>query len=873
MRRNILLVFNFFCLLAVYAQPFNRAITLNGVNDYIVVPNNSAFYQSSNMTIEAWIKPCEINGYRAIVNRQWCAASRPSYHFSIRNGHIEFVWSNNGNCNYYNSYRSDLPLAQVNVWQHVAVVHTSTGIDLYYNGALVVGNLINGSYGNIRNTSEPLRIGVYKNISGNYGGFFHGGIDEVRIWNTNLNSTQIMNRYNTPLNGNENNLVAYYAMDGTQNGSPTTALNSGQVHGAVLNGTTVGTVATPIYGNSTPVVDLGNDTIICQGTNIELNSGVTGATYAWNNGSLGSSISVVDSGTYWVEVTKGCDIVRDSIKVDFPESIAVSAGPDTIICKGDSVQLNGSTTSLLYSWGANVNAGNSLTPWVMPEANTIFTLQADDSLGCPNTSSVLITVRDLPGISVGEDTTLCVGESIELQALGGTAYAWSANPTLSDPSISNPVATPIVNETYIVEGSDAYGCVNFDTVVINTQALPLVEASLDTTICYGDSIQISATGGEQYSWGVIGGTLALSGSNIWVTPSESSVYTVVGEDLIGCQGIDSVIVDVIPLPNVVANPSSIVNICLGDSVQLNAMGAIDYIWDASPFMDVTTTHSPWVFPDTSVYFTVSGTSVEGCVGRDSVLVNVYNYIFQIPEDTVMCKGDVLSLTITGGDSSAIYSWSPTSSITGDYGSMIQVSPDSSTQFTVSIQGNNGCEIEENIFVTVNEIPEPYFVYELAYSCNGVRVDFTQYTSDDYQYKWTFSDGKESFEPHPFNVFNYDRAFNATITIWDSIGCSSSYTSSQEIVLFDELLYNVPNVFTPNNDGINDVFYIELNEGIVECVSFNIYNRWGQLLYEAYGSDVVWDGKVLNGAPASEGTYYYSLSIQDKLYKGTINLMR
>lgn len=872
MKKILLFIFNLL-LLAVFAQPFNNAITFNGINDYIEVPNNSAFHQSNNMTIEAWVKPCEISGYRAIVNRQWCAASRPSYHFMIRNGHIEFVWTNNGNCNYYNSYRSDLPLVQVNVWQHVAVVHTATGIDLYYNGVLVAGSLINGSYGNIRNTSEPLRIGGYRYLAGNIGGFFHGGIDEVRLWNTNLSQTQIINRYNSPLNGNENNLVAYYAMDGTQNGNNTTVVNSSSLYGATLNGSTVGTISTPIYGDSIPNVNLGNDTVVCQGTSIGLNSGVSGATYIWSNGALGSSINVVDSGIYWVDVTKGCNTVRDSINIDFPDSIAVDAGTDTIICYGDSVQLNGSTSSSLYSWDASINAGNSLTPWVKPEMTTNYTLHANDSLGCSNNSTVLVTVRDLPNIFVGSDTTLCAGESMELQATGAITYLWNINSTLSDIAIPNPIASPITSEAYIVKGIDLFGCVNFDTIIINVQMLPLIEASLDTSICYGDSIQVSAIGGEEYSWIVNGDTSSLIGANIWVTPYESSTYTVIGEDLWGCKGKDSLEIDVNPIPDVVANQSNIITICLGDSVQLNATGAVNYTWDDSPYISNDTIGSPIVFPDTSTYFVVNGASAEGCVDEDSVLVNIYNNIFQTLGDTVMCMGDSISLTIAGGDSSAIYSWQPTSSIIGYDGNTIQINPESSTEYTVTIQGNSGCEIEESIFVTVNEVPEAYFEYELDYSCDGIEVGFIQYTLPNHQYKWTFSDGKESYETNPSCIFAFDEEFFATITTWDSIGCSSSYSSSKEIVFFDSLFYNLPNVFTPNNDDINDTFYVGIDEGLVECVSFYVYNRWGQILYEAQGNNIAWRGKNQNGELIAEGTYYYILTLQDKVYKGTVNLMR
>ena len=83
----------------------------------------------------------------------------------------------------------------------------------------------------------------------------------------------------------------------------------------------------------------------------------------------------------------------------------------------------------------------------------------------------------------------------------------------------------------------------------------------------------------------------------------------------------------------------------------------------------------------------------------------------------------------------------------------------------------------------------------------------------------------------------------------------------------------PNVFSPNNDGQNDIFEIFMPDAIKECSELNIYNRWGQIQYFSSGYDLRWDGRNSSGSESPPGTYFYTLTVESNQFSGTLNLFR
>ncbi len=234
------------CSLYCQSQTFSNAILMDGQNDYITVNDNSNLNQTSTISIEAWIRPCEITNSHVVVSKNWCANNQNAYTFRVESGNLEWVWDND-QCGIEDDiYRSDSAIILPDVWQHVAVVHTTTGVTLYLNGTPVNGTLISGNYSNIQVSNEPLRIGAYKFLAGNIGSLFYGFMDEVRIWDYDLSSAEILSRYNSELIGTETGLVGYYNMNAISgSGSGLNVVNNATNTGDILDGITIGTSASP----------------------------------------------------------------------------------------------------------------------------------------------------------------------------------------------------------------------------------------------------------------------------------------------------------------------------------------------------------------------------------------------------------------------------------------------------------------------------------------------------------------------------------------------------------------------------------------------------------------------------------------------------
>jgi|GEM_PF-2606239 len=227
-------------------SPFNNALDLDGTVSYAEMPDNSAIRLTDTFTVEAWVRPCNLTG--VIVAKQWCAGNQSGFYLSLDGGKLKWVFDNDGNCGTVpNVYMSNNVIATLNTWVHVAVVHHSTGVSLYVNGILVPGTLT-GVNATVYPSNNPLRIGVYEGLSGNYGVFFQGLIDEVRVWKTARTNTQIYNSMSTPLIGTETNLVAYYNMDGITGGGQNIIVpNYAALTGSALNGSTKGNTTVPTF--------------------------------------------------------------------------------------------------------------------------------------------------------------------------------------------------------------------------------------------------------------------------------------------------------------------------------------------------------------------------------------------------------------------------------------------------------------------------------------------------------------------------------------------------------------------------------------------------------------------------------------------------
>jgi hypothetical protein len=253
--------------------------------------------------------------------------------------------------------------------------------------------------------------------------------------------------------------------------------------------------------------------------------------------------------------------------------------------------------SSIESIGTSVLA-NTLTPGVYN-----FYAQGEEA-GCISATRTLVTVtvHALPNVFAGNDTTICVGQSVSLNGQGANTYTWNNG-------VSNGVAfAPNATNTYNVIGIDLNGCVNQDSMAITVNPLPIVSAGNDQTVCLNTSVVLNGNGAISYTWdnNVI--------DNTPFTPTTTNNYIVTGTDVNGCNNYDTVTVTVLPLPNV--NAGQDFAICVGLGATLTGTGASTYQWNNNVNNGVT------FFPNTTTTYTVIGTGANGCSAQDSVVVTV-----------------------------------------------------------------------------------------------------------------------------------------------------------------------------------------------------------------------------------------------------------
>ena len=229
---------------------FGNSLSTDGVQDYIIVPDNNAIDLIDNFTIECWIQTRRDDNNNLVLFRKgWCSGGDNSYYLSVQNGIVKWHWNSSGDCNYPHSYETIDPVVFAGVCTHLTIVHSSSEIKIYVNNVLVPGILTNGNYSTVNNSSEQLDIGAYRNLSGSYSSYYWGTIDELRFWNYRLTEQEIIDYSNAPLTGTEPGLVAYFDMEDTGQGTSLTITNKATVSGSII-GQAFGSSISPQFVSS-----------------------------------------------------------------------------------------------------------------------------------------------------------------------------------------------------------------------------------------------------------------------------------------------------------------------------------------------------------------------------------------------------------------------------------------------------------------------------------------------------------------------------------------------------------------------------------------------------------------------------------------------
>jgi gliding motility-associated-like protein len=629
--------------------------------------------------------------------------------------------------------------------------------------------------------------------------------------------------------------------------------------------------------NLLPIIDAGNDVQICIGDSAQLLAS-GGVSYLWTPSVTLTDDTIAnpmafptDTTEYIVNTTdiNGC-ASSDTVSVIVNPLPSAFAGSDVAICFGDTTTLT-ATGGLNYSWSPTDSLSNSLNDitQAFPIITTEYIATVTDTNGCVQSDSIVVTVNELPLGDAVQDVTICIGDSTQLNATGGDTYVWTPTTDLNDPNIADPWATSIVTTNYVVLITDINGCTDSDTVLVTINNLPNISAGSDIQICIGDTTQLLVTGGDTYLWTPETGLSNDTSSNPTVTINDTTEYIVTGTDVNGCINSDTVSVIINPFPTVSAGND--VNICIGDTTQLTATGGESYNWTNGTFLDDNLIFNPNATPDTTMEFIVTVTDSNTCVNMDSVIVSVF--IIETISDQSICLEDSVQLDVFGSIGNA-YTWTPSTYLSNPNIANPYSTAQEDITYYVSVSDVQGCSDQDSVIITVLSVPIASFTPEIEAGCEGVVVKFTNTSIDGFSFDWLFGDGGTTTDESPTYAFPYGEDFTATLTVTNTNGCIDNSTFSGSALDFDDYFdIFIPNVFTPNGDGENDIFAVEVAGELNDCSDLKIYNRWGQIIFISTGGNTKWDGYTNVGLAVPEGTYFFVVEINGIKKSGSVAVFR
>jgi len=623
-----------------------------------------------------------------------------------------------------------------------------------------------------------------------------------------------------------------------------------------------------------PVLTVSKDTSICQGSNLQLF--VSGAsTYQWsaNNAlsctscpdpyvspSISSIFQVSGSNQYGCKSTKSI-----SVNVNPLPSVGVSS--DDTVCIGNNimVQANGADS---YTWQPiNLVVTSGMQSAVLhPLVTTTFTVTGVDLNGCIDTNTVKIYVQNAANIAVSADTSICQGASTILNASGGNSYTWLPGTGLDCTHCSSPKASPSTSTTYTVQVSDPFGCPGSATVKVSVNPLPQIIMNADQTICAGNQAQLEAKGGVLYHWTPENSLNTPNKPFTIATPTSTTRYTVVVTSTKGCSDSATTWIKVNHAPMVSISEDTA--ICKGTSVTLEAGGSYFYSWTPALYLDNPNVAMPVATPLSSTIYSVSIADSAGCSKDTTVVVSVIEPANpKISNDTSICKNGMALLHAQNGIE---YSWTPTAGLDCPSCAQPNANPEQSTNYHVEIIDINGCKNIDSLWVYL--LPGPNLdAGEDIYLKEGGSIQLHA-SGADYYY-WTpgyWLDNPSISNPlaSPLDTITY------TVIGSNENGCSAS--DELTIFLYKDAKIRIPNAFSPNADGLNDIFKIKISQDFT-LERFMIFNRWGEMVFSTNDANTGWDGNF-NGYAQPIGAYVYVISgyasSGEKLQKtGNITLIK
>ncbi len=478
-----------------------------------------------------------------------------------------------------------------------------------------------------------------------------------------------------------------------------------------------------------------------------------------------------------------CDTAMVIIHVN-PLPIA-DAESDETICLNDSVQIGTpGAMGVSYSWSPATGLSSTTDPQpyaspVVPTTTYVLTA-TNNTTGCQNRDTVIITVNPLPLANAGPDHTACEGDSVMLGTPGsaGNTYYWSPIAPLDWNSLPQPMAAPSTTTTFtLTVTTTATGCQNKDSVLVTINPGPATNAGPDQTICNGDSVQIGTPGaaGNSYNWSPSTGLSSSTVAQPMASPAVTTTYTLtVTNTTTGCNDTSHVTVTVGSSTVVNAGPDQ--SSCDGDSVLIGtpAIAGNTYSW--SPVTGLSSPNSAQTnaapVVTTTYTLTVTNTAA-GCSSTDVVIVYAGTTpVANAGADQVICTGGsvIIGTPAVVGNS---YSWSPTTGLSNPNSARPTASPVITTTYVLTVtQTSSGCQNTDIVIVTVTPAPVANAGPDQN-ACNGDSVQIGTPAVAGNTYSWSPATGlSSSTVAQPMASPALTTSYTLTVTNTAS-GCQST----------------------------------------------------------------------------------------------------
>jgi gliding motility-associated-like protein len=601
---------------------------------------------------------------------------------------------------------------------------------------------------------------------------------------------------------------------------------------------------------------------LCNGTATINATGGAPFTYSWIGTSGSTSVTAgLCAGNYTCVVTNSCGLTFSKpISILQPGSVSLTAYPlNTSLCEGSSTNLFASTAGASYTvqsltWNTgSTGASITVTPTVKPITAYTVTLLYNSS--CILTATTSITVFPKPNIMINATNfVICSGGNSILTANGATTYTWNSgnnNPT--------ETVTPSVTTTFSISGTDANSCINSNSISITVAPNPIVTISqINPVFCLGVTNTLVAGGAATYTW-LPGGANTIN--NI-ISPTALSNYTLIGINTQGCLNSKTLTVNPLPLPNFTFN-TSVHAICpIKDTAKLFINGgstSYSYTW-SNGTSGITTNVSP-IIPGIHSF---SVTATDGsCSKMDTIniLVKIPPNITASSSSSIVCSGNLVTLYGSGGIASS-YTWTPI---------LVQsqnasVFPTINTTYTVYGAGANGCINFATTSVSVTTGGYITVIASPSIVCAGQASTLSLGQANYTNYQWSTGATTPNIIVNPIDSSN---KYSVSVQL-----NSCTYSGMIQIGIDKSCSIETYTGFSPNGDGINDIWFIENIENYPNNKVY-IYNRWGNKLFETsnYNNyNNAWNGTA-NGNVLPSGTYFYVIKLDNGtgVKKGWIEL--